>query len=65
MEYAEEEDDLIPLSTPPDSRPNPEPPGSGAPFLPSNELLLMIPAGISRQDAVTPTPGGGDIHGIL
>src|SRR5262245_38247487 len=44
--------------TPP-YRPNPEPPGSGAPLGPSNDLRLMIPAGVSRHDAVTPTPSGG------
>ncbi|RDB29464.1 tRNA-dihydrouridine(20) synthase [NAD(P)+] [Hypsizygus marmoreus] len=47
-----------PETTPPGTQ-NPEPPGSGAPFLPSNPLRGVLPAMLSGHDAVTPTPGGG------
>jgi tRNA-dihydrouridine synthase 2 len=53
------EESSLPLATPPHYRPNPEPPGSGAPLGPSNEMRLPLPAGVSRHDAPTPTPGGG------
>jgi len=53
------EESPLPLATPPHYRPNPEPPGSGAPLGPSNEMMMLLPAGVSRYDAPTPTPGGG------
>jgi tRNA-dihydrouridine synthase 2 len=56
-------EDYGPLTPP--YRPNPEPPGSGAPLGPSHELRLMIPAGVSGHDAVTPTPGGGIVFGVM
>jgi tRNA-dihydrouridine synthase 2 len=54
-----EYDNSVPLATPPHYRPNPEPPGSGAPLGPSNERIMYLPAGVSGLDAPTPTPGGG------
>jgi hypothetical protein len=44
--------------TPP-HRPNPELPSSAAPLGPSNPLRAQIPAGVTRRDIQTPTPGGG------
>lgn len=46
------------LATPPGRRANPEPPGSRAPLGPANPLKIPIPAAISGQDLLTPTPGG-------
>jgi tRNA-dihydrouridine synthase 2 len=43
------------LATPP-VRQNPEPPGSGAPLLPSNTRRMQIPPMASGHDATTPTP---------
>lgn len=44
-------------TTPPDWRGNPDPAVVyGAPLLPANERLVMIPAGVSKQDPGTPTP---------
>jgi tRNA-dihydrouridine synthase 2 len=43
------------LVTPP-ARLNPEPPGSGAPLLPSNVRRMQIPPMASGHDATTPTP---------
>ncbi|KAG6865101.1 hypothetical protein C0991_005062 [Blastosporella zonata] len=45
-----------PVITPPGTQ-NPEPPGSGAPFLPG--IRTVIPAMVSERDSTTPTPGGG------
>jgi len=45
-----------PETTPPGTQ-NPEPPGSGAPFLP-NSYRTAIPAMVTGRDATTPTPGG-------
>jgi len=42
----------------PENTQNPEPPGSGAPFMP-NDAGKAIPTLIPGHDAVTPTPGGG------
>jgi tRNA-dihydrouridine synthase 2 len=53
----EEEEDLL-LSTPPE-RANPEPPSLNAPRSPAHPLRMIIPAGVSGHDALTPTPGGG------
>jgi hypothetical protein len=44
-------------TTPPDWRGNPDPAAVyDAPLLPANERLVMIPAGVSKQDPGTPTP---------
>ena len=44
-------------TTPPDWRGNPDPAVVyDAPLLPANEKLVMIPAGVSKQDPGTPTP---------
>lgn len=44
-------------TTPPDWRGNPDPAVVyDAPLLPANEQLVMIPAGVSKQDPGTPTP---------
>ncbi|KAI0279417.1 hypothetical protein BGY98DRAFT_1145896 [Russula aff. rugulosa BPL654] len=44
-------------TTPPDWRGNPDPAVVyDAPLLPTNERLVMIPAGVSKQDPGTPTP---------
>lgn len=45
------------LSTPPE-RSNPEPPSLNAPLGLANALRMEIPAGVSRHDALTPSPGG-------
>ena len=45
------------MTTPPDWRGNPDPAVVyDAPLLPVNERLVMIPAGVSKQDPGTPTP---------
>lgn len=49
-------DELV-TTTPPATQ-NPEPPGSGAPFMP-NTYRMAESAMLSGHDAVTPTPGGG------
>jgi tRNA-dihydrouridine synthase 2 len=51
------DDDELATTTPPDTQ-NPEPPGSGAPFMP-NTYRFAESAMLSGHDAVTPTPGGG------
>ena len=44
-------------TTPPDWRGNPDPAVVyDAPLLPTNERLVVIPAGVSKQDPGTPTP---------
>ena len=42
----------------PEGTQNPEPPGSGAPFLPA-DIGRNLPPMLSAQDPMTPTPGGG------
>ncbi|KAG6849017.1 hypothetical protein H0H93_011962 [Arthromyces matolae] len=55
---ADESEDLDTSKITPPGTQNPEPPGSGAPFLPSNPRTVM-PAMVTGHDATTPTPGGG------
>ncbi|KAL0574049.1 tRNA-dihydrouridine synthase 2 [Marasmius crinis-equi] len=43
----------------PEGTQNPEPPGSGAPRLPLDALPRNLPAMISGEGPLTPTPGGG------
>jgi hypothetical protein len=44
-------------TTPPDWRGNPDPAVVyDAPLLPASERLFMVPAGVSKRDAGTPTP---------
>ncbi|KAF9469624.1 tRNA-dihydrouridine synthase 2 [Collybia nuda] len=45
------------MTTPPGTQ-NPEPPGSGAPFMP-NTYRMAESTILAGRDAVTPTPGGG------
>lgn len=49
--------DELATTTPPGTQ-NPEPPGSGAPFMP-NTYRMAESLVFSGHDAVTPTPGGG------
>ncbi|KDQ51119.1 hypothetical protein JAAARDRAFT_41389 [Jaapia argillacea MUCL 33604] len=55
-EANENRDESVPLVTPPATQ-NPEPPGLWAPLAPANALRAPVPAMISRQDVVSPTPG--------
>ena len=52
------------LVTPPATQ-NPEPPGSGAPFLPGNVRRMHIPPMVSGHDAATPTPTPPVVGGVL
>ncbi|KAL0951931.1 hypothetical protein HGRIS_008584 [Hohenbuehelia grisea] len=54
VESSEKLDDTLTI-TPPGTQ-NPEPPGTGAPLLPANELLREVPALVSGKDPVTPSP---------
>lgn len=56
------DEDEQPEATPPGTQ-NPEPPGSGAPFLPS--YRMAVPPMVSGHDAVTPTPGGGVVMAVM
>ncbi|KAF8079156.1 hypothetical protein FPV67DRAFT_99797 [Lyophyllum atratum] len=52
-----------PETTPPGTQ-NPEPPGSGAPFLP-NSYRTAMPAMLTGHDATTPTPSSGASVAVL
>ena len=55
--------DEMPLRTPPGTA-NPEPPGSGAPFGPSNERI-PLPSLLSGHGLLSPTPTHAQIGGLL